>query len=194
MDNLTCSFSECGRVIRAKGLCTSHYQQQHKGLPLVPLNTTRGRPRLQATREEFFWARVQKSEECWLWTGAKASLGYGQIKFQGKTGYAYRYSYELHVGEIPTGYVIDHLCHVPACVRPEHLRAVTHKSNMENRKSAHSNSSSGVRGVHWVKRVNKWRAEVRHNSKNIFLGHFDSVEEAEVVVVAKRAELFEVSS
>jgi hypothetical protein len=33
---------------------------------------------------EAFWARVQKTETCWLWTGAKTSLGYGRVAYGGK--------------------------------------------------------------------------------------------------------------
>jgi HNH endonuclease len=79
-----------------------------------------------------FWRYVTKTETCWLWTGAKVTgTGYGSIVMGDRSAYmAHRLSYEWHVGPIPDGYVIDHLCGVRNCVRPEHLEAVTTRENL----------------------------------------------------------------
>ena len=79
--------------------------------------------------ETRFWNNIIKTDTCWLWQG---SLGnrYGALSVNNKKVLAHRFSYELHVGPIPVGLELDHLCRVPACVNPEHLEAVTHRSNV----------------------------------------------------------------
>lgn len=77
-----------------------------------------------------FWDRVsRKSDGCWIWTGYVINSGYGQFCYKGRQGLAHRVSYEMNVGVIPDGLVIDHLCCVKLCVNPDHLEAVTYKEN-----------------------------------------------------------------
>jgi hypothetical protein len=42
---------------------------------------------------------------------------------------AHRFAYELLVGPIPEGLVIDHLCRNRRCVNPAHLEPVTAEEN-----------------------------------------------------------------
>ena len=42
---------------------------------------------------------------------------------------AHRWSYEYHVGPIPDGLQLDHLCRVRHCVNPQHLEPVTAREN-----------------------------------------------------------------
>lgn len=79
---------------------------------------------------EQFLAKVDKSETCWLWTGAKGRGGYGNLVWNGRHTNAHRVSYELHVGPIPDPCSIDHLCSVRHCVNPAHLEPVTVRENL----------------------------------------------------------------
>lgn len=153
---------------------------------------------LTPRRIEGFWAKVQKTDTCWNWTGNLNHLGYGRVwttnrdraDRRGVGPMAHRVSWELANGPIPDGLLIDHICHNTACVNPDHLRPVNNKQNMEHRSGPRRNGSSGVRGVSWHSAANKWRAHVMHNKKFIHLGVFDDIEEAEKVALAKRLELF----
>lgn len=78
-----------------------------------------------------FWSRVAKTDGCWLWTGAKNGAGYGQISIEGRSTLVHRFSFEMHVGPIQQGMVLDHLCRTPACVNPAHLEEVTVKENTD---------------------------------------------------------------
>ena len=77
-----------------------------------------------------FWDRVDKSTDCWHWTGSKTSKGYGQFKLNGKNRLVHRVSYETLKGTIPDGLVVDHLCRNRGCVNPSHMDIVTSGENV----------------------------------------------------------------
>lgn len=68
--------------------------------------------------------------DCWEWDGPRTSMGYG-IQWQGaRYKMAHRLSYEEHVGPIPDGLVLDHLCRNRGCINPAHLEPVTDAVNV----------------------------------------------------------------
>jgi hypothetical protein len=139
---------------------------------------------------ERFWAKVKKTDGCWLWGAAITTTGYGVIRVDGVLQKAHRVAYELAVAPIPAGMQIDHVCHNRPCVNPAHLRIATNKENAENRSGAQANSRSGVRGVHWFKPYGKWRVEVGHHGRNHHGGYFEDLEDAARAAKALRASLF----
>lgn len=75
---------------------------------------------------------IGEPHECWLWTGAKNSKGYGHLRVGGVVTLAHRLVYEFANGPIPEGLHILHACDTPACINPHHLRAGTHQDNMRD--------------------------------------------------------------
>jgi hypothetical protein len=78
-----------------------------------------------------FERRVDRSGEngCWNWTGSLTPGGYGRLRVDGLRPAAHRFSYELHIGLIPDGLQLDHLCRNRRCVNPAHLEPVTAREN-----------------------------------------------------------------
>jgi len=138
--------------------------------------------------QQRFWDKVNKTDSCWEWTAGTNPAGYGRFRFNERVMMSHRVSYELIIGPIPDGLLLDHMCHNKVCVNPEHLRPVTSKQNGEHRIDL--GSSSGFRGVHWHKRIQKWQASVRHNDKLHHVGYFTDLAEANSAVVAKRNDLY----
>lgn len=177
----TCAIHECERASKKRGWCNMHYQRWR--LTGDPLGSTARTP------EERFWAKVNKTDKCWIWTAHRDSKGYGRFSPAGRPDYAHRISYEMAYGGIPEGMQVDHECHNRACVNPSHIRLTTSKQNNENHSGPHANSTSGVRGVYKCKRTGRWQAVVVHDGRAHYAGKFDSTEEAEAAVIAKRNEL-----
>lgn len=147
-----------------------------------------------AMNAELFWTKVDKQEECWPWTGKHSTGGYGvfHVKVSGRWTWrqAHRLTYEQLVGAIPDGKQLDHICHNRSCVNPDHLRPVTQKQNMEHLRGGNVGSASGIRGVTQEKRTGRWRASIGHDGKHLYIGTFDTPEEAGEAARAKRNELF----
>jgi len=92
----------------------------------------------RASLEERFWAKVdvRGPGECWPWTGAKTTAGYGSLLVSlgpKRNGYAHRVSWELHYGPIPDGQHVCHVCDHPACVNPSHLFLGDAAANMQDK-------------------------------------------------------------
>lgn len=104
--------------------------------------------------ERFFrHVTIDDIEKCWLWRGGKKKDGYGRTSFRfnssrGPTTSAHAFAYELVIGPIPRGLVLDHLCNVPACVNPYHLRPTTDREN--TLRSLLSPSAVNARKTHCV--------------------------------------------
>ncbi len=76
--------------------------------------------RRQYTRDHW-WERVDKTGDCWLWTGAVTKFGHGKLAAGGKHGgwtQTHRVAWEEASGQaVPEGMHVLHTCDVPNCVR-----------------------------------------------------------------------------
>lgn len=74
--------------------------------------------------------RAREAEDgCLEWMGTRCEAGHGHITIARYNMAVHRVAYELWVGEIPAGLVVHHRCRNRACMRPEHLEAMTQVEN-----------------------------------------------------------------
>jgi len=83
---------------------------------------------------------VKHDNGCWEWTGALTTRGYGEIRCPDRRSprAVHRLMYEMVIGRVPEGLVLDHLCRNRRCANPDHLEPVTNLVNI--RRGTHSNA------------------------------------------------------
>jgi len=88
----------------------------------------------------------------------------------------------------PTGVIVDHRNGNRLDNRKENLRLIDDAGNSQNLTRLKSNNSSGIRGVCWDKKSNKWAGHVKKDGKK-YKRCFDDKEKAAAWATAKRKEL-----
>lgn len=97
-----------------------------------PKKPPRPKPSRRLSPEERFWAKVEKTDGCWIWSGAtnkSGPFGYGQFRIPGNRVPAHRVAWEMIHGPVPEGLWVLHDCDMPKCVNPSHLFLGTAKDN-----------------------------------------------------------------
>jgi len=83
---------------------------------------------------QFPWGEIEVDPDtgCWLMPHRtkRSPQGYIRIRMHGRLTVAHRAAYEEVFGPVPKGFVLDHTCSVPGCVRPHHMEPVSHGENI----------------------------------------------------------------
>jgi hypothetical protein len=84
-----------------------------------------------------FWAKVDQSGDCWLWTGGTSAKGYGVFALDHGGPHAHqtsahRIAFGLAKGEVPDDLLVCHSCDTPRCCNPEHLFLGTCQENIDD--------------------------------------------------------------
>lgn len=103
--------------------------------------------------------------------------GYKDVYAFGTSFREHRLIWILHYGDIPPECEIDHINGNRADNRIENLRLATRAQNQANAKLRKDNTS-GYKGVSFHKKHGKWSANISVNGKVVWLGVYDTPEEA----------------
>ena len=108
-----------------------------------PLHATR--MVIRGSLEDRLFARVRKSNPCWIWTGNVNAKGYGYLsrgsRHEGHIQ-AHVASWVIRHGD-PGGLCVLHRCDNPPCVNPDHLFLGSLADN---------NQDMAQKGRHWNQR------------------------------------------
>lgn len=116
-------------------------------------------------------------------TGYSDGKGYLQFTFRYRKYKNSRVIYFLNTGIDPEEKQVDHIDGDILNNKIYNLRLATSKQNSHNRKKSKANTS-GVTGVYWDKRRNKYMSNIICNGKLLGLGRFDDFSEAVAVRIA----------
>lgn len=100
--------------------------------------------------------------------GTPNKRGYVRVYYYRTPMYAHRIIFYLHHGYWPK--VIDHIDRDKSNNLIDNLRDVTQSVNLRNQ--------DDIKGYTWDKEHNKWRAQASKDNKQIYLGLFETEEQA----------------
>lgn len=138
----------------------------------------------------FYWLVNRGPKHVGDVAGSIAPQGYRQLTIGAIAVRANRMAHLYMTGSHPTGQM-DHINGDRQDDRWENLRDATPSMNMQNRKAAQVTNKSGLLGVFFLRRKNKWTARLRRRGVDHYIGHFDTPEQAHAAYLAKKREVHE---
>ena len=103
--------------------------------------------------------------------------GYINVKVNGRIWAAHRIIMLMEFGFYGEGYEVDHINHNRSDNRLINLRFVTVTNNRRNQ-SVSSKSTTGITGVYFNKKTNKFVAQIKVDKQVYYLGSYETIEEA----------------
>ena len=107
---------------------------------------------------------------CWY----KNNTGYARGEIDGKAILFHNYIFDINTD---SGIEVDHIHGNRLDNRRSELRICDRNKNALN-KGLYKNNTSGVTGVSWHKQQEKWSAYIQIEHKNMYLGSFNSFDDA----------------
>lgn len=134
---------------------------------------------------ELRWAMDYRTAQAGDVAGGLDRKGYRRVQYRCRAYKVHRLAWLLSYGEWPA-MDIDHINGDRADNRLDNLRLASKAENAQNYPLRAN--SSGLHGVCWNKRHKKWRAHIRANGQQVYLGSYDTPQAAhEAYLNAKRA-------
>ncbi len=103
-------------------------------------------------------------------SGSTKRDGYREVRVDDKNHGVHRLIWIMHNGDIPEKKFIDHKNGIKDDNRIENLRVVTKQENAFNMRN--------IKGYSWIKRDQKYIAQIWTSGIKIHLGYFDNKEDA----------------
>ena len=177
----TCSVENCDCKHYGKGYCKKHYQQFKRHGHI--LERTRFDSNEIIEYEDYAEIVLYDKNDKEV-ARALIDLEYVDSVKKYKWCFTQGYAHNDKLGRLhrfimnpPDDMVVDHINHNKLDNRCENLRICTQHENCLN-KSIQCNNTSGVPGVSWSTREGRWKAQIRVDKKDKFLGYFKTKEEA----------------
>jgi len=193
-----CKVEGCNKPHEAKGYCSAHYSQmqrhgkifdsaryppneiiRHKDFAEIIICDTNGKPKLSCKISLKDIKLAKKHRWC-------SVRNYIHTSVRNKDGSKTLHSLHRMLMGDPEGMFIDHINGDTLDNRRSNLRIASPAQNVRNRHKNNSNNTSGVTGVCWDARDNRWRSRIQVDGKMISLGYFSDFNNA--VAARKKAE------
>ena len=133
----------------------------------------------------FVWSLEARIDRRGKRAGGLTRFGYWRIKLGGRLYFASRLAWLFVYGVWPSK-DMDHIDGVKDNDRIENLREASPAENAQNLSARRTHTASGLLGVTWNKKENKWQAGIKYNNQLIYLGLHDTPTEAHLVYLARK--------